>query len=422
MKNSKFLKLYNLIMEDLNPISQLKNRIIEVLDECPNIDSEFWDIGKAQLLNDEIDLNKYQVVISGSDVFKLVQLGKTTGSGKYKWNNIKNKSLINLTNIKKDPFKNAIFYALKNGIKLNTPENAGNKEQLEQQQIEIFSNKLNDDTTIVDPNGDVRGPFNAIKKTEGNKLKSDATLYNNSDKSNDKIYISLKASKTNDPGSFNQYGGKRDLNMSDKEILETSKFLSDSYNKIVALFENLNIQSFDFSELNEFLSNYVYLSFEDNSKNRIELKSNVNKNILKAQEGLIKPINLTANFAFKVPHDLDKTEFDFLNKTKFGQEFGETNQSSPVNVDVLIDGHLNIDEKGKLEGDTHTEWNPSLYDVNDNKNETSMNYDLVAAFAPQQANGKFNEFKHCRFNLFPLNSGRVKNYIFTTKIILNHFK
>ena len=34
----------------------------------------------------------------------------------------------------------------------------------------------------------------------------------------------------------------------------------------------------------------------------------------------------------------------------------------------------------------------------------------------------FNEFKHCRFNLFPLNSGRVKNYIFTTKIILNHFK
>ncbi len=400
---SKFLKLYNLIMESVSDFDIIKNKCYDTLNELEQMyesDKTIFDKGMAQLAKDNKSIDNCRVICSGKDIIKCVGKKQTTGSGHYKMK----LSQIKVNNALSNDYFNAIFWILHNqkinaaekniAFEIYTPSNAGEKEQKEESQIEAFKNELKsgdpDGVLIQDPNNEVRGPFNNLKKTEGNKLKSDATLYNDDNKTDDKLYISLKASdgKPVKPGAFNQYGGKNDLGGNDDKILETSPFINNCYQKIVNLFDFLKITDYNFQTFKKYLENYN-----------------------KANNTKLKPI-----FAFKVPEETEDN--CYLNKTKFGSEFGEIKEGSPKNVDLLIDGDLKI-ENDKLKGTTHTEWNPSLY--NDKEHKNDANYELVLCFAPQLNPGKFGKFKNVRFNTFPANSNRVKPYIGTTKELFEHF-
>ena len=150
-------------------------------------------------------------------------------------------------------------------------------------------------------------------------------------------------------------------------------------------------------------NNVIYSQIHQSSFSFFENSSSKKNNFLSPTK--LKPI-----FAFKVPEETEDNSY--LNKTKFGSEFGEIKEGSPKNVDLLIDGDLKI-ENDKLKGTTHTEWNPSLY--NDKEHKNDANYELVLCFAPQLNPGKFGKFKNVRFNTFPANSNRVKPYIESTK-------
>jgi hypothetical protein len=418
MKNSKFLKLYNIVMESvsLNPLD-LRNTILEVLKSLPNPDDQFWSSGKEQLIKDDIDVNKYEVIVSGGGSFKLVRKKLTSGSGKYKWSPVLKYSEINAAKISSNSYKNAIFYvlkiqeeqAIKNGevFDIRVPSNAGAKEQQEEAQISDFQDQIDQaggEIKVITPddNDPLKGPYDKITKAVSNRPrpKADAVLLNTKDKSVDKLYLSLKDG--GGPAKFKQYGGKEDISKAsrkdiDADIIENNPFIKECYNKVIALFESINT------------TNGVDLDY-----NFLNLKSFL------ANSDLEK---VTANIVFKIPED----EIENINllKTKFGQDFSIDNKdSSPENVDALIDGKIGANNDPdskikKIDGKYHTEWNPSIYNVknDDDKNEA---YEMVIVFAPYSSGKmKFGKLKQCRFNTFPYD--RYKNYLKTTNKIFEKF-
>lgn len=118
---------------------------------------------------------------------------------------------------------------------------------------------------------------------------------------------------------------------------------------------------------------------------------------------------------FVVPTTDNQTLRSLL-KTKFGKDIS-TNKSSKNNVDVLLDGAIELNNVSnnifKLQGKYYTEWNPLKYQNNSktNSDATADIYKFVINFIRYNANNEqskqnqlsFADFKHCRFQVYPNN-------------------
>lgn len=390
-----FFKKCNLILEEINK-EKIKLEYDKFLNVIPTIDDvDFFNLAIQYISLKELDLNEYEPLISGDSTIKIVPNGVDKGSI-IKLNGSQCEKLfngLNVERIKINKTLNLLFYLgkFKQSQDSNYSIRVSGSSSLdaETKQINDAKNRISDfeNFYVRTPDDQKRGPFNDIEKVPG-VPKADAVLKSNQD---DDMYLSLKLGPKK--GEFRQFGGKTDLAKNDVDLVENYEFVGNCYSLIKKLFdvfsikyENIKENDYDF----KYLRNYI------------------------------PDVNFS-QLSFLIP---ESDEDEFL-KAKFGKDFGN-NEPGVHNVDVMIDGYLNfnelsddIEEKSdnsktiSLDGKYHTEWNPDLYDVEHEKDET---YDMVITFIRYNANDEgtktnqlsFNEFKHCRFQIYPKNK-LIKN-------------